>query len=537
MAASSPSTSRKPPNMPNAEAGVVMYPINPDEQGSLEKHLLIHFLPFYCGDMIIIQIPQGPPPGAGSPPAGGAAPEIAYKNLLIDCSRYPRTKYSMKQFINIQLRIKQIHYIIITHPHADHCRGMSDLFDDFCFETPLDEGRKKKLHSFLYETAVPSKGTKDEGESKKVATTKDDFKLVVERIFLPTTGKRQTNTIYQKFVKYLDALKGKGIGTDVVVYPSEGETVLAGLGGNGEFKLTFMGPDIEFVSKLLNLDAKDKEKEGAAAGEGDEGSAGPTGGKDIGDAEEIAEDDEDEDVEKEAKEEMAREKDDFNNVSLVFKIEWGKNIFLFPGDAEEELWQYLFSSGRSLEELIKNLKLLKMAHHGAANGTPENILDRINFAVNSFVVATRHPSNGRIQNKTIRDLYPNYDTVRRLWTANQKTPGRIRNRDQVHAIDHDRYVIFKNNYPFLYTYHCNHDPLIETSLWAIRFFDVKSGAELSEDLYEKIEGSDRFYKFKGKMVFNNESGDFIKLEHVKRVKSVPHVKVMLTWLNSQLDLI
>ena len=62
-----------------------------------------------------------------------------------------------------------------------------------------------------------------------------------------------------------------------------------------------------------------------------------------------------------------------NNTSIVFSLEWRGWKLLFPGDAEQESWRMMDEQG-----VLEPVHLLKIAHHGSWNGTPQGeILDKI----------------------------------------------------------------------------------------------------------------------------------------------------------------
>jgi competence protein ComEC len=62
-----------------------------------------------------------------------------------------------------------------------------------------------------------------------------------------------------------------------------------------------------------------------------------------------------------------------NNRSLVIKVEYEGNRYLFPGDCELGCWQDLFNLHRS--ELRADI--LKAAHHGSWNGTNSGVLGNV----------------------------------------------------------------------------------------------------------------------------------------------------------------
>jgi competence protein ComEC len=63
---------------------------------------------------------------------------------------------------------------------------------------------------------------------------------------------------------------------------------------------------------------------------------------------------------------------DTNNNSIVIRLTYGKNTFLFTGDAEEQAETDMISSGRSLKADV-----LKAGHHGSSTSTSEEFLDAV----------------------------------------------------------------------------------------------------------------------------------------------------------------
>jgi competence protein ComEC len=63
---------------------------------------------------------------------------------------------------------------------------------------------------------------------------------------------------------------------------------------------------------------------------------------------------------------------DLNNSSIVFKLTFNKNSFLFTGDAELEVEKKLINSNFDLKADV-----LKLAHHGSKNATSQAFLDKV----------------------------------------------------------------------------------------------------------------------------------------------------------------
>jgi competence protein ComEC len=62
-----------------------------------------------------------------------------------------------------------------------------------------------------------------------------------------------------------------------------------------------------------------------------------------------------------------------NNASIVVRVTYGKERFLFTGDAEEASWRQMIDS----ESDKLRADLLKAAHHGSSNGTTKDVLDAV----------------------------------------------------------------------------------------------------------------------------------------------------------------
>lgn len=61
-----------------------------------------------------------------------------------------------------------------------------------------------------------------------------------------------------------------------------------------------------------------------------------------------------------------------NNTSLILLFEAGNKKLLFPGDAQLENWQYALSIEKN-RDLLKNVDLYKVGHHGSLNATPKSM--------------------------------------------------------------------------------------------------------------------------------------------------------------------
>jgi hypothetical protein len=59
-----------------------------------------------------------------------------------------------------------------------------------------------------------------------------------------------------------------------------------------------------------------------------------------------------------------------NNTSVILLLEVGKHKILLPGDAQIENWAYALSRPE-WTQLLKDVNLYKVGHHGSLNATPK----------------------------------------------------------------------------------------------------------------------------------------------------------------------
>jgi hypothetical protein len=62
-----------------------------------------------------------------------------------------------------------------------------------------------------------------------------------------------------------------------------------------------------------------------------------------------------------------------NNTSVILLFTVGNHKLLFPGDAQIEPWQYAFEQP-GIRDLLKDVTLYKVGHHGSRNATPKKLL-------------------------------------------------------------------------------------------------------------------------------------------------------------------
>ena len=63
-----------------------------------------------------------------------------------------------------------------------------------------------------------------------------------------------------------------------------------------------------------------------------------------------------------------------NNTSLILLFEVAGKKLLFPGDAQLENWQWALSQ-KGIEELLRDVDVYKVGHHGSRNATPRKLWD------------------------------------------------------------------------------------------------------------------------------------------------------------------
>jgi hypothetical protein len=65
-----------------------------------------------------------------------------------------------------------------------------------------------------------------------------------------------------------------------------------------------------------------------------------------------------------------------NNTSVILLFEVGKQKLLFSGDAQIENWLYVLDEAedkRKVRDLLKEVTVYKVGHHGSLNGTPKTV--------------------------------------------------------------------------------------------------------------------------------------------------------------------
>jgi len=114
--------------------------------------------------------------------------------------------------------------------------------------------------------------------------------------------------------------------------------------------------------------------------------------------------------------------DNINNYSLVIKLTYGNNSFLFMGDAEKEIEDSIISTKISL-----NCDVIKIAHHGSSTSSSEEFLDYISpkialisCGLNNYF---NHPSKitiNKLKNRNILFFRTDIDGTIELYSDGNK---------------------------------------------------------------------------------------------------------------------
>jgi beta-lactamase superfamily II metal-dependent hydrolase len=96
-----------------------------------------------------------------------------------------------------------------------------------------------------------------------------------------------------------------------------------------------------------------------------------------------------------------------NNTSLILLFEVGGRRLLFPGDAQIENWSYALSHP-DVVELLKEVDVYKVGHHGSRNATPRTMWEQFSRRGNcncgplrlTSLLSTKAGKHGRPRNHT-----------------------------------------------------------------------------------------------------------------------------------------
>lgn len=71
-----------------------------------------------------------------------------------------------------------------------------------------------------------------------------------------------------------------------------------------------------------------------------------------------------------------------NNTSVILLFEVGRQVLLFPGDAQIESWMYALSKAKenpTLRKRLEEVTVYKVGHHGSLNATPKTLWQMLRF--------------------------------------------------------------------------------------------------------------------------------------------------------------
>lgn len=97
--------------------------------------------------------------------------------------------------------------------------------------------------------------------------------------------------------------------------------------------------------------------------------------------------------------------DELNNMSVVIKMTFGNNSFLFTGDAEKKVENELIKLGTDL-----SADVIKIGHHGSSTSTGSKFLKAVSPEIAVISVSEDNRYN-----------HPSYDTLKRLSEYNVET--------------------------------------------------------------------------------------------------------------------
>jgi competence protein ComEC len=95
---------------------------------------------------------------------------------------------------------------------------------------------------------------------------------------------------------------------------------------------------------------------------------------------------------------ISNDYENINNYSVIVRILYRKNSFLFTGDAEELSEKEIIESGRDI-----TADILKIAHHGSSSSSTKEFLDRVSPTV-AVISCGRKNNYGHPHKETLQEL-------------------------------------------------------------------------------------------------------------------------------------
>ena len=114
-----------------------------------------------------------------------------------------------------------------------------------------------------------------------------------------------------------------------------------------------------------------------------------------------------------------------NNASIVIQLNYGKQKYLFMGDAEKEVESILLK-----EEIIEDIDVLKVGHHGSSTSSTKDFINKILPEI-SIISVQEGRYNNVPSNEVIERLEKNNNSVYRtdidgtIWITSDGTTNRI----------------------------------------------------------------------------------------------------------------
>jgi hypothetical protein len=105
-----------------------------------------------------------------------------------------------------------------------------------------------------------------------------------------------------------------------------------------------------------------------------------------------------------------------NNTSLILLFEVNGKKFLFPGDAQLENWSWALGQSKT-KNLLKNVDLYKVGHHGSRNATPKDLwklFDKRKGTSKDGILETMMSTSAGVYGKTEEGKVPAANLVKVL---------------------------------------------------------------------------------------------------------------------------
>lgn len=285
----------------------------------MSEHIGIHVVGSGFGESVVIEFPDGT--------AGVIDPFC--QDITVDGSNCSE-KHPIARFLDRDVKPSALRFVSITHPHIDHCLGVSgflEYYDRAIEKLWLYEG-------FQLDTAERYLAKLLDGKARE--STEEPLLLP------PGTLLHELEAMNRWRRKNPDRFDKWRHNTYVDLQFTTGNT--------REARLLFLAPTKGILRRL------DDGLEDAIRSI----RASPTGEAYLNTAH------------------IAAIESKINSLSIVFVLSWGNLLLLFCGDAERETWEGVFKvdcSAPLLQKLRANW--VKVGHHGSSNGYSAALLSAL----------------------------------------------------------------------------------------------------------------------------------------------------------------